>query len=63
MGSILANRAVTAAPTTLHRLVVVTRNVREFDQLGPRTLNPFAERNPRGASERPGEGGHAKGER
>jgi len=34
--------AMIAATAEVHNLVVVTRNVRDFEQLGARTLNPFA---------------------
>lgn len=37
----LMQDSMIAACATVHRLVVVTRNVRDFDQLGVRTLNPF----------------------
>jgi len=47
----LIQDAMIAASATVHRLAVVTRNVRDFDRLGMRTLNPFAERSQRGASE------------
>ncbi len=30
-----------AATAAMHSLIVVTRNVRDFAQLGVRTLNPF----------------------
>ena len=40
----LMQDAMIAASATVHRLTVVTRNVRDFDQLGMKTLNPFAER-------------------
>lgn len=31
-----------AATAEAHNLIVVTRNVRDFEQLGVRTLNPFS---------------------
>ena len=37
----LTQDAMIAAVATVHRLTVVTRNVRDFDQLGVPTLNPF----------------------
>lgn len=37
--------AMIAAVSTVHRLVVVTRNVRDFERLGVQVLNPFADRN------------------
>lgn len=37
----LAEDAFIAATATVHRMVVVTRNVRDFKTLGVRTLNPF----------------------
>ena len=40
----LMQDAMIAASATVHRLTVVTRNVRDFDQLGMHTLNPFSER-------------------
>ena len=47
----LMQAAMIAACATVNRLVVVTRNVREFDQLGVRTLNLFIGREERGAHE------------
>ena len=37
----LAEDAFIAATATVHRMVVVTRNVRDFRTLGVPTLNPF----------------------
>ena len=33
--------ALTPPPAVVHRLTVVTRNVRDFDQLGVDLMNPF----------------------
>ena len=44
----LMQDAMIAACATVNRLVVVTRNVRDFDQIGVRTLNPFIGREERG---------------
>ena len=33
-----------AATAIVHDLTVLTRNVRDFDRLGVRTLNPFSAR-------------------
>jgi predicted nucleic acid-binding protein len=38
----LIEDAMIAATAQVHRLVVVTRNVRDFDPLGVPTLDPFA---------------------
>ena len=45
----LMQDAMIAACATVNRLVVVTRNVRNFGQFGVRTLNPFIGREERGA--------------
>jgi predicted nucleic acid-binding protein len=37
----LIEDAMIAATAQVHKLTVVTRNVRDFEQLGVRTLNPF----------------------
>ena len=37
----LVEDAFIAATASVHRLVVVTRNVRDFKTLGVNTLNPF----------------------
>ena len=38
----LIEDAMIAATAAIHHLTVVTRNVRDFESLGVRTLNPFA---------------------
>ena len=38
----LIEDAMIAATALCHDLIVVTRNVRDFEQLGTRTLDPFA---------------------
>jgi predicted nucleic acid-binding protein len=40
----LIEDAMIAATAIVHGLTVVTRNIRDFDGLGVRTLNPFAAR-------------------
>ena len=40
----LMQDALIAAVAGVHRLTVVTRNVRDFQHLGAPTLNPFADR-------------------
>jgi hypothetical protein len=37
----LIEGAMIAATAAVHNLIVVTRNVRDFEGLGVRTLNPF----------------------
>lgn len=41
-GDELIEDAMIAATALTHNLIVVTRNVRDFERLGVRTLNPFA---------------------
>lgn len=38
----LTGDAMIAATAITHKLIVVTRNVRDFEQFGVRTLDPFA---------------------
>jgi toxin FitB len=40
----LIEDAMIAATATVHHLTVVTRNVRDFDRLGVKTLSPFSAR-------------------
>jgi predicted nucleic acid-binding protein len=40
----LIEDAMIAATAMVHHLTVVTRNVRDFDRLGVKTLNPFSAR-------------------
>jgi predicted nucleic acid-binding protein len=40
----LVEDAMIAATAIVHDLTVVTRNVRDFEQLGARTFNPFKDR-------------------
>jgi|SRR5215471_1442937 len=40
----LIEDAMIAATADVHNLIVVTRNVRDFEQLGARTFNPFGAR-------------------
>jgi len=42
----LMEDAMIAATAMVHNLVVVTRNVRDFEPFGVKTLNPFAPRQP-----------------
>ncbi len=37
----LANDAMIAATADVHNLIVATRNVKDFESLGVRALNPF----------------------
>ncbi len=37
----LIEDAMIAATAEVHNLIIVTRNVRDFERLGIRTLNPF----------------------
>jgi predicted nucleic acid-binding protein len=38
----LANDAMIAATANVHNLILATRNVKDYEPLGIRTLNPFA---------------------
>ena len=49
----LMQDAMIAVCATVHRLIVVTRNVRDFDQLDVRTLDPFSGHDGRRGRERP----------
>jgi len=42
----LIEDAMIAAAADVHNLIVVTRNVRDFEQFGVRTINPFLHRRP-----------------
>lgn len=44
----LIEDALIAATALVHNLTVVTRNVRDFEPLGVKTLNPFTSRGRRG---------------
>jgi predicted nucleic acid-binding protein len=38
---VMIEDAMIAATAEVHNLIVVTRNTRDFDMLGARTLDPF----------------------
>jgi hypothetical protein len=42
----LIEDAMIAATSDIHNLIVVTRNVRDFVQLGARTLDPYQSTTP-----------------
>ena len=44
----LLQDAMIAAVASTRELIVVTRNVRDFEQLGVELVNPFAERSENG---------------